>query len=197
VTFSFPPVSFFDVPLPDPPPEPVVERPVWSGPPPGVLPGYSSQRAVVFKTQDTLLVVHRFLAYPDGLEFTLSLLLKDASHELGDIPWELHRHLRGGSIPDELLRFGILFGDGSKWTNLDWRSPSPEEEPIGPIVSGRGGGGGGHSWEMGYWIWPLPSEGKMTFVASWPLRDIPEQQADVDATEIRARAEEAETIWEI
>ena len=193
-------MSFFDVPLPDPPPEPVVERPVWSGPPTGVLPGYSAQKAVVFKTEDTLLVVHRFLVYPNGVEFTLSLLLRDASYELGDVPWELHGHPRrrprSDSIPDEFLRFGILFSDGTKWTNLDWRHPSPHEEPSGPVITGRGGGGGGDQWEMGYWMWPLPPEGDMTFVASWPVRDIAEQRAEVDATEIRNRADEAETIWE-
>jgi hypothetical protein len=36
----------------------------------------------------------------------------------------------------------------------------------------------------------------MTFVASWPVRDVPEQRAEVEATEIRVRAAEAETIWE-
>jgi hypothetical protein len=197
----FPNVSFFDVPVPDLPPEPVVERPVWSGPPTGILPGYSAQRAVLFKTQDSLFVVHRFLVYPNGLEFTLTLLLRDPSYELGDTPWELHARprarARSDSIPDEFLRFGILFSDGTKWTNLDWRYPSPHEEPSGPVISGRGGGGGGDSWEMDYWMWPLPPEGSMTFVASWPVRNIPERHAEVDATEIRERADEAETIWEI
>ena len=193
-------VSFFDVLLPDPPPEPVVQRPVWSGPPTGVLPGYSAQKAVVFKTEDTLLVVHRFLVYPNGVEFTLTLLPRDASYELGDVPWQLHGHphrrSRSDSIPDEFLRFGILFSDGTKWTNLDWRHPSTYEEPSGPVITGRGGGGGGDEWEMGYWMWPLPPEGNMTFVASWPVRDIPEQRAELDATEIRDHADESETIWE-
>jgi hypothetical protein len=79
----------------------------------------------------------------------------------------------------------MLFSDGTKWTNLDWRYPSHDEEPSGPVVSGRGGGGGGDEWEMGYWVWPLPPEGEMTFVASWPLRNIPEQRATVDASELR------------
>jgi hypothetical protein len=193
-------VSFSDVPLPDPPPEPVVERPVWSGPPRGVLPGYSAQKAVVFKTDDTLLIVHRFLVSPNGVEFSLTLLLRDTSYELEDIPWELRGHpgrrLRGDSIPDEFLRFGMLFSDGTKWTNLDWRYPSLDEEPSGPVVSGRGGGRGGDEREMGYWVWPLPPEGKMTFVASWPVRNLPEERAELDASELRERAEDAVIIWE-
>ncbi len=140
-------------------------------------------------------MVHRFLAYPNGVEFTLTLLLRDA-YEWGDFPWDLRRRPRGDSLPDEFLRFGILLSDGSKWTNLDRPFPSPDEEPSGPVVIGRGGGGGGDSWEMGQWMWPLPPEGTMTFVGSWPVRDISEQRAEVDATEIRHRADEGETIWE-
>ena len=114
-SFTFPDVSFFDVPLPDPPPEPTVERPVWSGPPRGVLPGYSAQKAVVFKTADTLLVVHRFLVYPTGVEFSLTLVLRESSYEFEDIPWELRGHpgrrLRDDSLPDDFLRFGMLLID--------------------------------------------------------------------------------------
>lgn len=189
-------MSFFDdIEFPDPPPRPVVERPPWSEPPRGVLPGYSSQRAVIFKSDDALLVVDRFLAYPTGFEFTLSLFLRGPSDETVDMPWELHRPGRS-HLPEDFLRFGLQFGDGSKWTNLVWRHPLPNEDPVGPVVVGRGGGGGGDTWEMGYWVWPLPPEGDLTFVASWPVRGIPESRAVVDAGEIRARAEDAETIWE-
>lgn len=103
---SFYLVSFFDVPLPDePPPQPVVESPVWFGPPRGVSPGYSAQRAVVFKTHDALLVVHRLLVYPSGVEFTLSLLLREASL-WGDVLWELHRRPQRGSLPDDSFASG-------------------------------------------------------------------------------------------
>lgn len=190
-------MSFFDVPIPPPPPRPKVERPPWDGPPRGVLPGHSAQRAVLFRTGDGLLLVHRFLAYPNGIEATLSLFVRgDAAPRVGEIPWELHGHPGDGSLPDEFLRFGVLFSDGSKWTNLNWGYPAMGEEPSGPLLLGRGGHGGQDDWEIRYWLWPLPPPGKLTFFTSWPLLGIPEQHAEVDADEIRARAEDAETIWE-
>jgi hypothetical protein len=193
---SFRYVSFFDVPVPPPPDrEGSVERPEWAGPPRGVLPAHTPQRAVIFRTDDVFLAVDRLLVYPAGLEFTLVLLMRDSNYELQDIPWELHRRPRAGELPDDFIRFGLVLADGSKWTNLDWREPWGEAEVTGPIVSGRGGGGGGDAWEMSYWLWPLPPEGEITFVASWPVHGIPESTATIDSTELRERATEAENIW--
>jgi hypothetical protein len=150
---------------------------------------------VIFRTDDVFLVVDRLLVYPNGLEFTLVLLMRDSNYELQDVPWELHRPPRGAELPDDFLRFGLVFADGSKWTNLDWRTPWDQGEISGPVVFGRGGGGGGDSWEMSYWLWPLPPEGEITFVGSWPLHGVPESTSTVDATELRERATEAEEIW--
>ena len=144
-------MGFFDTPLQPPAPPELqnpVSRPPWFGPPRGVIPGYSAQQAVIFRTGSAILMADQFLVYPAGAEFTLSLWLPPGNEEWFDCPWELHhRHGRGRSdpAPEELLRFGILYPDGSKWTNLQWSFPGVEEEPTGPVVIGRGGGGGGDS----------------------------------------------------
>jgi hypothetical protein len=153
---------------------------------------------VIFRTDSAILVAERFLVYPDGMEFALSLMLNPATEEWFDCPWELeHRPRRPSSVtlPEDLLRFGILYPDGSKWTNLTWTFPGPDEEPAGPIVLGRGGGGGGHSWETAYWLWPLPPEGPLTFVAEWPAMHIEESAATVDGRALRQAASEAEVVW--
>lgn len=194
-------MGFFDTPLQTPaPPEPQkpVSQPSWFGPPRGVIPGYSSQQAVIFRTGSAILIAGQFLVYPAGAEFTLSLWLPPETEEWFDCPWELHhRHRRGrsGPAPEELLRFGILYPDGSKWTNLNWNFPSPVEEPAGPVVIGRGGGGGGDSWKMEYWLWPLPTEGPLTFVAEWPALGIEECSASLDSNGLRQAAAEAEVVW--
>ena len=189
-------MSFFVVPLPpDSDWEPYVAQPEWAGPPRGVVPAYSPQRAEIFRTGDVFLVVDRLLVYPNGLQFTLVLLMRDSNYDLHDIPWGAHRGPRGTELPDEFIRFGLVLADGSKWTNLDWREPWGEDEVTGPVVSELGGGGGGDSWEMSFWLWPLPPGGEITFVAAWPLHGILESTAKVDATELRERATEAEEIW--
>ena len=123
--------------------------------------------------------------------------MREANEDQHDMPWELHgRGRRPDPLPDDFLRFGIQFGDGSKWTNLDWQMPRPEKGvPDGPVVMGRGGGGGGDFWEMDYWMWPLPTDGPLAFVASWPVYEVPESTAAIDGTELRRCAEAAEVIW--
>ena len=81
-----------------------------------------------------------------------------------------HRRLREG-LPDDLFRFGVQFADGRKATNLN--SPfgglDPDEVPDdGPVLSERSGGGGGGSWEQGYWLWPLRPPASSAFSVSGP-----------------------------
>ena len=46
-------MSFFDVPIPETPDwEPRYEQPEWAAPPRGVVPGYSAQRAILFKDEE-------------------------------------------------------------------------------------------------------------------------------------------------
>jgi hypothetical protein len=157
----------------------------------------STQQAVLFKTDRVFMMAHRFLAYPNGIEFTLNLRLRHPDDYQLDRPWELHGRRRPGPPPDDLLRFGVLLSDGTKWTSLDsdWRPRLPNEQPEQLVVRGRGGGGGGGSFNMKYWMWPLPPAGLLTVVGEWPAYDVAETRVDVDATELRARAAEAEAIW--
>ncbi len=190
-------MSFFDGRRLEPEPDPVPERtpPEWTGPPRGVLPGSSHQRAILFKTDQAILLVHRFLAFPNGAQFSLDLWLRAPDHEMRDRPWDRHLRSRSESLPDDFLRFGILFPDGAKWTNLDWQEPRGEDPPLGPVVLAKGGGGGGGDWRTDYWLWPLPPKGPLTFVAAWPAHGIAECTVTVDGTELRSRADDAEIIW--
>lgn len=190
-------MSFFPPPGPPPEPPPRPRQPDWAGPPHGMLPGISPQRAVVFKTDRALLLVHRFAAYPTGLEFALHVRLRHPAPGRRDLHLDLHagRPIEGRS--ERSLRFGLLFGDGSTWTSVDRITDHPWEggPPAGPTVMSQGGGGGDDSITMRYWLWPLPPEGALTFVAEWPEYDVPESRATVDASELRARAAEAERVW--
>ncbi len=186
-------MSFFDVPSPPempPPDEPA--RPPWFGPPRGVLPGMSTQRAVVFKTDRVFLIAQRFLSYPNGVEFTLTLRLRYREDAQRDLPFQFSGPRHPGPWSDEYLRLGVLLSDGTKWTNLtDWRP----DKGGPPVVKSLGGHGGENSFDMQHWIWPLPPEGSLTLVSEWPAFDVPETHVVLDATELRARAAEAEIIW--
>ncbi len=147
------------------------------------------------RTDSVLVAVDRFRVYPNGLDFTIALIRREDEDDHRHVPWELFRRRNKAEVPDEFMRLGILFADGSKWTNLERWIPGDDEDVSGPIVMDRGGGGGGKLWEMSYWLWPLPPPGDITFVVSWPSEGIAEQTVTLDAAELRQRAADAEQIW--
>lgn len=189
-------MTFFETPeLPEPPPRPA--RPVWAGPPQGVLPGHSDQRAVLVRTDEAIMYADAFRVYPNGLEFAITVLIRDPQLGHGPAPFEMHGP-RPGISNDDLVRFGVLFADGSKWTNLDPHPPfgrGVEEGFAGRVVMSQGGGGGDAHWRMRYWMWPLPEPPQMTFVVSWPAQGIDEATVDVDTTLLRQAAEDTEVVW--
>jgi len=188
-------MTFFDD--HDPPPRPKRERqPVWADAPAGVLPALSVQRAVLLRSSRAALVVDRFLVYPNGVVFTLATYTSQArTRSFGEPPFPIYRP--GAELTDDSIRFGIEFADGAKWTNLQPNFPRPGEDPVGPLVLGPSGGSSNDTtWEMRYWLWPLPPPGKISFLASWPSEGLEESIVDLDATEFRARAAQAEVLWD-
>ncbi len=155
----------------------------------------SPQRVVLFKTDLAFLMAHRFLVFPNGVEFSLDLRLRHPDEDRHDLPWELHGRRRHGPLPDDFLRLGVLLSDGTKWTNLDWPPGPPDGRTARPVVMFRGGGGGRHTYDLRYWMWPLPPPGPLTVVCEWPAYGVPETRVVVDATELRAHAADAEAIW--
>jgi hypothetical protein len=156
---------------------------------------------VVFRTEQAILLVGRFDVYRTGVEFTIEVQLRDVDEddELMDVPWERHRRHRrlapDDALPDEFMRFGVVFADGSSWSNVDAVFPSMTEAPSAPFVMSRRGGGGDGNWAMDQWLWPLPPDGPLTFIAEWPKFGISETSASVDGGEIRAAAETVEELW--
>lgn len=101
-----------------------------------------------------------------------------------------------GQFSDNFVRLEILFGDGSEWTNVGWRPFFGKEPPADRVVVQRGGHGDERTFGTDWWIWPLPPPGPMTFVCSWPARGVHAARAVIDGDEIRARAAEAEVLWD-
>jgi hypothetical protein len=189
-------VSFFE--LPPAPPEPAQPQdPEWLAPDDNVLPAPFPLWLVLARTDDVMLAVHEGLAYPNGFRFTVSLRRRRAWEGRGDDPIHLWHTVRGGEIPPEALRLGIQLGDGSKATVFDGhRWFSTVERPEGPVLIQRGGSGGMHSWELGFWAWPLPPPGPVGFVCEWPSEGVALSRSVVDAEIIHEAAERAETLWQ-
>jgi hypothetical protein len=164
-----------------------------------VLPGLSVQRAVVFRTNEAMLIVHRFAAFHTGVGFDVDVYVRHGQFFGIPLMVQAPRYRDGDQFTEDLIRFGVRFSDGSSWSNVDLPAadftPSPDRAPVPPVVSCSGGCGGGHRISAQYWLWPLPPEGPLTFFAEWPAYDIPESSAAIDASELRASAARSEDVW--
>jgi hypothetical protein len=197
-------VSFFEPPPPPPPPPPeAFHQPEWLGPAQNILGVAVPIREVLARTADTVIVVQHFTAYPNGVHFELLIARRKPPEDHLDDPlhrFHMMRHaFRGGELPPDLLRFGVLLADGSKATTLG-PSPflgGPDKAPEGPVLIEHGGGGGHASWNMGYWLWPLPPKGPLVFVVEWPSEGIGETRVEIDGSPIRDGASRAETLWPV
>jgi hypothetical protein len=194
-------VDFFEPPPKrDQPPEPRRYRtPEWTGPPENVAPAVAPVELVLVNTGEVAVFVTGALVYPTGYEVTLTALLKEESAIEDQIWMRPHRLRRGaadGEIAPEMLRFGIQFSDGRKATNVGGTSPlGADARPNAPLLTSRGGGGGGQRWDQRMWAWPLPTPGELLFVCEWPAQGIELTTAAVDAEVILSAASRARELW--
>lgn len=199
-------MSFFEPP-PSPPPSPpeLPPRRSWHGPPDNAVGRTVALNLVLGRSDKAALWIASATVYPEGFEFDVEL-----RHRLDDgeveHPFFMHhprrrRQQTEGQLDPDLVRFGIEFADGRKATNLGSRPPfplpgDPDTPPEGPVLSpSRGGGGGGGRWHHGFWAWPLPPEGPLTFVCEWPAANIAEARSEIDSALIRDAAAEVVELW--
>jgi hypothetical protein len=195
-------MAFFDPP-PSPPEPERFRPPEWFGPPDNVLGVAVPLRLQLARTERAVVAITGCDAYPHGAVIDVSLRLRPGSLSPDERRSVMHGgpfHLLGphvgADLPPELVRLGVLFRDGRKATSLDGRRDfRPDSAPDGPILTPRGGGGGELAWNMGFWLWPVPPPGLLTFVVEWPALGIPETRTETDGTAIGAAAASAEPLW--
>lgn len=190
-------MSFFDsIPQPPPPPpEPVRPRPVWTQPD-AVIPGSVPAEVLVIRTEQVAVAVGSLRAYPNGFEFTVHVRVRGEGEMRPGWHDPFDRHGRRGEEPGELLRLGILFADGRRAATTARDSWPDEEADPGRLVLRQGSGSASAGrYDSDFWVYPLPPEGPVTFVASWLRYGVAETRAEVDGTAIRAAAGRAVILW--
>ena len=186
-------MSFFEGRPFEPTPEP--ERPPtpeWLGPPEATAGGYLPERLILLRSDDVVLMLDGFRCFPTGVMFDQQLWVRDIDIE--EPPWG--RPFRPNQTEGPALRFGVMFSDGSSWSNLDVRRMgNPFEAPTGPVVWHRGGGSDGRHWCSESWLWPLPPAGPVQFLAAWPDRGLAESAVEIEGGTFREAAGQAESMW--
>ena len=143
-------MSFFEP--PPPPPEPPEEhrQPAWIGPPENELGVAVPVRSVLFRSDQLAVALIGVVAYSTGIELEVVIRRRQTAEEPDPMLFHMRsRHNRHGELAPEVFRFGVEYPDGRKATNLGNPFPVGDEEPAGPMLMERGGGGGGRSWSFG------------------------------------------------
>jgi hypothetical protein len=180
---------------PPPPPKPPVHRlPVWAGPPDNELGVPVPLHVELARTDTLVLAVLGLVAFSTGFSFRLAIRRRVEPEEHEHPFMDLHHPHQ---TKPEALRFGIQFADGAKATTLGaphW-APHRDAPPTGPVLSPHGGSGGGRSFEMSMWVWPLPPAGPLAFVCEWAAERIALTRREVDAGSILEAARQSEPLW--
>ena len=161
-------------------------------------------RQILVSKPDVAAALLDCVAYSTGFKFSIALRTKNEI-----TPEAMGFPMRPFQVesPTERFHFRVRFADGSdsgavvgmQHVFRDYFEAIQEgREPVipaGPVVSPRSGGGGGRRWDFGYWVWPLPPDGPITFTFEWPQHLDGEVTADVDGTAIRQAGVRSEKLW--
>jgi hypothetical protein len=160
-----------------------------------VIPGSVPAELLLIRTEQAAVAVGSVRAYPNGFEFTLLTRLRTEDETgpcLGD---PLERHARDARERGEVLRLGIMYADGRRTSTTGGHWRPDEDDPEQLMLQQGGGGGSARHWDGNFWVYPLPPEGPVTFVASWLKYGVGETRAQLDGAAILEAAQRATVLW--
>jgi hypothetical protein len=196
--------SFFAQALatPEAEPQPRYVAPPWMRVPLEFVPTSFPISELVGVTDDGLAVVLGPVeVFPTGIWFGLRATPQPGNDSAADAA--AHPDLYpafagfGAARLARRLRVGLLFDDGRTATNLFIHGPEEATEPPPAVLRIDGGQGGPEGVASQHWAWPIPAEGDLTLVISWPARGIAEWRKVLPGNELRAAAaaSAANEIW--
>ncbi len=153
---------------------------------------------MLIRTEQVSVAIGSIRAYPAGFEFTLHTRLRheDESGHGGADPLEPHGPWRGRQVPGEVLRLGLMYADGRRTVAAAARPLGDDAADPGRLVMLEGWSSGSpRRWDGEFWVYPLPPEGPVTFVASWPKYGVIETRVELGGAAIREAAGRAVTLW--
>lgn len=186
-----------------------------------ILPGVVAEETLLGRSASAAVAVGRFLGYPTGFGFTLLVRLVEPPTRvaLGQVepparvafrtphrsfrfddtgfPHSLswgrqRRRARQEDLPADLLRIGVVFGDGRTVTNLDAEGVGTGA-PAGALNAQLElrGGGGLRRWDFEVWVQPLPPPGRLGLVCEWPAKGLRTSRTEIDASRVLEAAARA------
>lgn len=149
-------------------------RPIRHGPDPNELGHPVSLSFVMGRNEIAAVGVTGFIAYHNGLAFTLTVVFADSKNQLTPLR-STHdvrlAQVRGEPSPpdDEQFRLAMSFSDGSLVTTSGAFTYEDEE---GLALTMLDGSGGGVTSVLRWFLEPLPPPGPVLFSCEWPTANI-------------------------
>jgi hypothetical protein len=165
----------------------------WVG---GVVP----LELVVAKSDMAAITVESLTVFPDGFSFILHGSLHrftDPSNRL--VAWHDQSMGRGTEagkpVPPDFLRVGLVWPGGVRVTNLDRWGLGAEVSKAAYGFEVDHSSSSGRKRTDEYWAWPVPKDGILTIVVSWPAFRIQETKVEVEASLLASAAHRAHPVW--
>ncbi len=154
------------------------------------------------RTDDAAVGLTQLEAFSTGFRFTLAVRVRQprAQFARGGLHMLVSSHMPPGidvRLEDRLL-LGIEYPDGRRASTLDdMRIQGPGALTDGDqlVLVQQGGGGGEHSVDQSYWVAPLPTDGPVTVVVTWPGFGMPESRTTLDGAVIGEAASHSQRLW--
>lgn len=212
-------MAFFEPPPASAEPEPLPSRarpPAWFDAPDDELPAVVPLEHFVHCTGRVLVAAYHAEVYRQGCSVHVQVIVGRSGEseqrwrELGAVVLggvERRFAVEEGRIPDDLVRFGVQYADGTKATTLDAvpdASHASEdvgvEPPRPPVIKRQPKGGRGAEdrldHEQRLWLWPLPPAEPFDLVVEWPAAGVPLTRVTVDGAALQQAAERVRPLWD-
>lgn len=161
--------------------------PVRWMPPDNEVPGVLGLGQVLTRTADAALLLLALSVYSTGAVLDLALFRRVEADPMA----ERYQPMDHGVL------VGIEMADGRVATSIGTSAPGlrdPVDAQV-PALNALGGGGGGRSYELSYWLTPAPPPGDLVVLAVGEPLGLPEGRVVVPASALAEARERCERLW--
>ena len=146
---------------------------------------------ILARTERIALAVLNVVAFSTGFSFRLALRRRHPDRN----ERRIFEDFNNGVASSDGLRFGVQYADGRKATTLGQRFAERPDETTSLVLFRGSSGGSGRSYDMNWWVWPLPPPGPVAFVCEWSAESIPLTRSEVEGELILDAARCAVVLW--
>ncbi|MDH2429371.1 hypothetical protein [Sphaerisporangium sp. TRM90804] len=186
--------------------------PAWYAPPGEVMGAVVVSGLVLGRSPRVVVAVPTIVAFRTGCLMNVEIVMRRhtlSAEDFQALQMSVYPHMvagvSAGRLPDNLLRFGVRYSDGSKVTTVgqsfDFKE-LPQDPPPGPRLSLLLGGVSMRSGDedagvltMGLWLWPSPPPETFELGVEWPVGGIELSMGVLDGAAIASAAERAVPYW--